>query len=107
MSPSPPRKQPDGSAHVGDPRRVGHDTQRDADDGIERGRQPSDHDLRQPNERDASADGEPTREVDPVVRQAERDIASGRVDTDVRGKAVPNFERARRASSKKPSGGRK
>lgn len=107
MSPSPPRKLPDGTTRAGDPRRVGHDQQRDADDGIERGRAPSDIGMRQPNERDASADGTPVADVDPLLKQAERDLAAGRVDTDVRGKAVPNFERARRASSKRSPGGRK
>ncbi len=93
MSPRPPAKQPDGSSAEGDPRRVAHDQLRDSDEGIYRGRRPSDLDMRQPHERDESADGKPVDEVDDVVRQGERDLAEGRVDTDQRGAAVRNYER--------------
>jgi hypothetical protein len=93
MSPRPPAKQPDGSTAAGDPRRVAHDQLRDADDGIYRGRDPSDLDMRQPHERDESADGKPIGAVSDRVRQGERDLAEGRVDTDQRGAAVRNFNR--------------
>jgi len=93
MSPSPPRRQPDGSSKPGDPRRVARDQMRDADDGVMRSREPSDKALRQPNERDESADGRPVRDVDPVVRKAEADLAAGRIDTEARRESVPNFER--------------
>jgi hypothetical protein len=111
MSPSPPRRQPDGSSKQGDPRRVGRDQMRDADDGIMRSREPSDKDLRQPNERDASADGQPVRDVDPVVRQAEADLAAGRIDTEARRDSVPTFDRRaardRARGTPRPRGERK
>jgi hypothetical protein len=50
--------------------------------------------LRQPNERDESANAGRAGTVDPVLKQAERDVATGRVDTEQRQAAVPNFERA-------------
>lgn len=93
MSPSPPRKLPDGSSGQGDPRRIGRDQIRDTDDGIMRDGEPADVDLRQPNERDASADGKRVSDVDPVAGRAAADLAAGRVDTEARREAVPNFER--------------
>lgn len=104
MSPRPPAKQPDGSRRPGDPRRVGRDQLRDADDGIVRSQEPSDLDLRQPNERDVSADGKPVETVDPVVKQGQRDLAEGRIDTDQRGAAVRTFRRAVERRSKTPPG---
>ncbi len=77
------------------PRRVAHDQLRDAPDGIYRGRQPSDVDMRQPNERDEAADGKQATNPDPVIERGEADLAAGRVDTDERGAAVENFDRHR------------
>lgn len=84
---------------------------RDADDGIMRSREASDHDLRQPHERDESADGKPVEAVDPIVRKAEADLAAGRIDTEARREAVPTFERRtardRARGARKPTGGSK
>jgi hypothetical protein len=81
---------------------VGVDQQRDAPDGIERGRGPSDR-VRLPHERDAS----PLQGTDlppaPVIEQAARDIARGLVDTERRG--TPNDVPAPKRRGRR-SGGR-
>ena len=66
---------------------VGVDQQRDASDGIERGRGPSDR-MRLPHERDASPLQGAGVGPSEVIKQAARDIARGLVDTERRG--TPN-----------------
>ena len=92
--PMPPSKS--------NPDAVGVDQQRDAPDGTERGRGPSDR-MRLPHERDesprqaAEAPAGPTE----VMKQAARDIERGLVDTERRG--IPNDVPAPRRT-RKPGG---
>lgn len=69
---------------------IGHDQLRDADDGVERGRAPSDADARMPHERDEYPDPHDTGTRDiagprEVVDQASRDVNRGLRDTERRG----------------------
>ena len=81
---------------------VGVDQQRDAPDGIERGRGPSDR-MRLPHERDESPLQGAERKPNAVIEQAARDIARGLVDTERRG--TPNDVPAPKRRGRK-SGGR-
>ena len=84
---------------------VGVDQQRDAPDGIERGRGPSDR-MRLPHERDESPlqGADPSRAPAEVIKQAARDIARGLVDTERRG--TPNDVPGPKGRGRKRPGGR-
>jgi hypothetical protein len=90
-----------------DPGAVAHDQQRDAPDGIERGRGPSDRELRLPHERDESPRKVIDRDVAPygptgVIEQAAQDVERGLVDTERRGTPSDVPTPRRRARNRKP-----
>jgi hypothetical protein len=79
---------------------VAHDQLRDAPDGVERGREPSDVDMRAPHERDESADASKAVQPRPLIKRGHDDLAAGRVDTETRDDAGRNFDRAVRRAAK-------
>lgn len=59
-----------------------------------------------PHERDETTGPQRGTRAHPEIRQAHRDLASGKVDTDLRGTAVGTFKRATRNAkgNAKPAG---
>jgi hypothetical protein len=101
MANTPKDRRPNRVPAGTDPRVGGHDQQRDAPDGIVRGKGPSDLAMRQPNERDEAADPDAIGPRD-IGRQAAADVAAGRTDTDRRSAGTDTIEPEHSNSKGKP-----
>ncbi len=63
----------------------------------------SDRGTELPHERDETTGPRRGGRANPEIRQAQRDVASGKVDTDLRGTALRTYQRA--SKTQKPAGG--